>query len=71
MLFDEALEFTFRFRGYFQSKDTFLISSRPGSIYYSGVEIYADQNVRVSKLDNSNGQPVENITLKSLIHRIV
>ena len=71
MRFQEAVEFTNKFRNYFQSKDTFLVISIPGSVYYSGVLIYSDSNVRVIKLDDSNGQSLDNLTLKSLIHRIV
>lgn len=68
MLFKEALEFTHKFRECVQSRDTFLVVSVPGSIYYSGYQIYVDQNVRVCKLDNSNGQSIDYHALKSLLH---
>ena len=71
MRFQEAVEFTHKFREYFQSKDTFLVISIPGSVYYSGVLIYNDSSVRVIKLDDSNGQAIDSLTLKSLVHRIV
>lgn len=71
MLFSEAVEFTYGFRTNMQINETFLISSIPGSIYYSGIQIYTDNSVRVCKLDSSNGTAIDNLTLKSLLHRIV